>query len=52
MVGQESVYVRTRDEPIWNHVRKVAKDKNIPHSKVVVVALDYFFKNANVDELL
>lgn len=51
-MGQESVYVRTRDEPVWRRVEEVAKEKGIPRSQVVIIALKYFFNEVENDDLL
>lgn len=51
-MAQESVYVRTRDEPIWEKVVKTAQEKNVPQSRVVIVALEFFFREGDVDDVL
>ena len=43
-MGQKSVYVRTRDEPVWRKVEKMAKIKDSSQSQVVMDALKFYFK--------
>lgn len=50
-MGQKSVYVRNRDDPIWRKVEKIAKDKNIPQSQVVMEAIKFYFREGLSDEM-
>lgn len=50
-LGQESIYVRTRDEPVWEKVRKISKEKKVPQGVIVVTALKFFYERADVDEM-
>ena len=50
-MGQESVYVRNKDEPYWLKLEKIAFKKNVPVSQEVINAIKFYLKEGEHSEV-